>query len=151
MSLTSSFFQLFSALLILLHLLAYCKIDGVQTDVLISGIATQNRALYTVNHWQSHFFFNSLLDFGGSESAKERIEAIDVDNKSVTFNLLEGDVLKVYKTFKSTLQVTNMDDGCLIKVTLAYEKQHEDTPPPTMYLDFVANVSKDIEAYLFKA
>ncbi|CAL5430678.1 unnamed protein product [Camellia sinensis] len=88
---------------------------------------------------------------GGSESAKERIEAIDVDNKSVTFNLLDGDVLKVYKTFKSTLQVTNMDDGCLIKVTLAYEKQHEDTPPPTMYLEFVANISKDIEAYLFKA
>ncbi|CAL5428386.1 unnamed protein product [Camellia sinensis] len=87
---------------------------------------------------------------GGSESAKERIEAIDVDNKSVTFNLLEGDVLKVYKTFKSTLQVANMDDGCLIKVTLAYEKQHEDTSPPTMYLDFVANISKDIEAYLFK-
>ncbi|KAI7994485.1 MLP-like protein 43 [Camellia lanceoleosa] len=88
---------------------------------------------------------------GVSESGKERIEAIDVDNNSVTFNLLEGDILKVYKTFKCTLQVTNKDDGCLIKVTLAYEKQHEDTPPPTMYLDFVANISKDIEAYLFKA
>ncbi|KAL7163302.1 hypothetical protein ACSBR2_039406 [Camellia fascicularis] len=71
----------------------------------------------------------------GSESAQKRIEAIDVDNKSVSFNLFEGDILKVYETFKSTLQLTNKDDGCLIKVTLAYEKQHEDTPPPTMYQD----------------
>jgi hypothetical protein len=41
----------------------------------------------------------SCID-GQAKVAKEKIEAIDDTNKSITFKVIEGDLLQEYKSFK---------------------------------------------------
>ncbi|KAA8532560.1 hypothetical protein F0562_032624 [Nyssa sinensis] len=94
--------------------------------------------------------WNYVLD-ESAESVKETVEAIDEENKTVTFNVLEGDITKHYKSFKSILQVSAKGNGGLVKWTVEYEKLKEDVPAPDKYLDFAVTVSKDIDAHLLKA
>ena len=42
---------------------------------------------------------------GKPKVAKDRIEAVDPEKNLIKFRVLEGDVLKEYKTFLITLQV----------------------------------------------
>ncbi|CAK9157589.1 unnamed protein product, partial [Ilex paraguariensis] len=83
-------------------------------------------------------------------TAKETIEAIDEENKTIIFNIFEGDVMKDYKSFKSIAQFTSKGDGSLVKWSTDYEKLNEDVATPRKCLDFAATVLKDIDAHLLK-
>ncbi|KAL7000940.1 hypothetical protein U1Q18_002092 [Sarracenia purpurea var. burkii] len=85
------------------------------------------------------------------QSATERIEAIDKDNKSVTFETLEGDMTKNHKAIKFTLHAMPKGKGCLVTWIMEYEKPGEDIAAPTKYLDFTVGIGKDIDAFLQKA
>lgn len=37
---------------------------------------------------------------------KKRVEAVDPENNLITFRIIEGDVMKDYKSFVSTVQAT---------------------------------------------
>ncbi|XP_021293453.1 MLP-like protein 28 [Herrania umbratica] len=87
---------------------------------------------------------------GLSENASETIEAIDDRNKSITFNALDGDITKYYKTFKAIVTVTANGQGSLVKWTLMYEKQNQNIPDPEKYIEFASAVSKSVDAYLLK-
>ncbi|KAF7808720.1 MLP-like protein 43 [Senna tora] len=88
-------------------------------------------------------------------SAKERIEAIDDENKTISYSLFDGEVDKCYKSLKVTLQVKDKENGGggLVKWTIEYEKLEENIKgaAPETYLDFAAKVTKDIDAHLLKA
>ncbi|KAJ9153088.1 hypothetical protein P3X46_026572 [Hevea brasiliensis] len=89
---------------------------------------------------------------GNVLSLKETIEKIDEENKSITYKVVDGDVLKLYKSMKVTIQVTAKNDGSsLMKVIIDYEKLKEDSPDPHPYLEFAAKVFKHIETHLLKA
>ncbi|KAG8384178.1 hypothetical protein BUALT_Bualt04G0091100 [Buddleja alternifolia] len=77
-------------------------------------------------------------------SAKVITEAIDDAGKSITFAVLEGDVLQLYKSFKATLTVS---DG-LAKWSFAYEKATLLSPPPELYLPFGIAICTMVDAYL---
>ncbi|KAL5553448.1 hypothetical protein UlMin_040849 [Ulmus minor] len=86
---------------------------------------------------------------GNSENSKEEVEAIDEENKSITFAAVDGDITQYYKNVKATLQVTEKaQGGSSVKWTLEYEKKNENFPAPNQYLDFVSIVTKQIDAYL---
>ena len=86
---------------------------------------------------------------GNSENSKEEVEAIDEENKSITFAAVDGDITQYYKNVKATLQVTEKaEGGSSVKWTLEYEKKNENFPAPNQYLDFVSIVTKQIDAYL---
>jgi hypothetical protein len=87
---------------------------------------------------------------GNSEGVKT-VESIDEENKSITYKVIDGEIAKNYKVFKSTAQVTPKGNGCLVKWTIEYEKAYEDVPTPNKYNDFTANMSKAVEAYLLNA
>ncbi|XP_019094623.1 PREDICTED: MLP-like protein 34, partial [Camelina sativa] len=88
---------------------------------------------------------NFLVD-GKMEHIKEKIE---VENKSVSFLALEGDVLKQYKSYRIRLDVVPKDDRvCIAKWTWEYEKLNEDVRPPTRYTAFVAEYTRDLETRL---
>ncbi|PON39544.1 Bet v I type allergen [Parasponia andersonii] len=88
---------------------------------------------------------------GNSETAKEMVEAIDEKNKTITLKILDGEAKKHYKNIKTTLQVTGMDQrGSLVKLSMEYEKQNDDTPVPTKYLEAFKFLAKSIDAYLTK-
>ncbi|TKY68511.1 MLP protein [Spatholobus suberectus] len=98
----------------------------------------------SVKHW------TYVVD-GKVTHAKESIEAVDEQNKSITFNLYDGDVSEQYKFFKIHIQVTDKDDGnAVIKWTFEYEKINEDIPPPYGYLDYVTKLTKDVDVHLLQ-
>ncbi|KAK3024406.1 hypothetical protein RJ639_043364 [Escallonia herrerae] len=57
-------------------------------------------------------FFPDKSTFRGLMTAKIVIEATDNENKPITYNIIEGDVKELYKTFKFRLdQVNKAVDG----------------------------------------
>ncbi|OMO99697.1 hypothetical protein COLO4_13138 [Corchorus olitorius] len=85
---------------------------------------------------------------GHPDIAKESIEAIDDESKTITFKFLDGEMMKYYKTFKPTVNVLPSGQGGLAKWTVEFEKQNESIPDPVMYKDFITNFSKNVDAYL---
>ncbi|KAF4402616.1 hypothetical protein G4B88_012401, partial [Cannabis sativa] len=57
---------------------------------------------------------------GEKKVAKQIIEAIDDEKNSITFKVIEGDLLEHFKSFKATLKVTPKE----------YEKLHDEIIDP---------------------
>jgi len=80
--------------------------------------------------------------------AKEVVEGIDKENCKVSFKVLEGDLLGLYKNFKFNLQVTPKGNGSVVQWTLVFEKQENHIPDPHTLLQLGVEVSKNIDSYL---
>ncbi|CAK9157592.1 unnamed protein product [Ilex paraguariensis] len=97
----------------------------------------------------SVIFWNYTHD-GKEKVAKEIIEAIDEEKKSVTFKVIEGDLTKLYKTFIITVHVDTKGQNNLVTWTLEFEKLNEGVEDPNTLMDFCLAVTKDIEAHHLK-
>ncbi|XP_059659166.1 kirola-like [Cornus florida] len=84
---------------------------------------------------------------GKEKIAKELIEAIDEEKKSVTFKVIEGDIIELYKSFIIIVHVDTKGESNLVTWTFEYEKLKEDVPDPDTLMDFCINVTKDIETH----
>ena len=84
---------------------------------------------------------------GKKKTAKEIIEAIDEVNKSVTFKVVEGDLMQLYKTFIITVHVDTKGENNLVTWNFEYEKLNEAVEEPTTLMDFCITVTKDIETH----
>ncbi|KAI4351630.1 hypothetical protein L6164_005973 [Bauhinia variegata] len=84
------------------------------------------------------------------ETLKEKIE-FDDENKKITYTVLEGDLMKHYKSYKVILHVTPKGEGSLVKWSFLYEKVDESAPEPTKYNDLLLKVTKDLEIHLLQA
>ncbi|GMH01984.1 hypothetical protein Nepgr_003823 [Nepenthes gracilis] len=98
----------------------------------------------------SVILWNYKID-GKACVAKEIVEAIDVENKSITFKVIEGDLMNDYKIFKLTIDVTPKGDTSVVKWTLEYEKLHDGVDEALKILELAIRVTKDIEAHHLKA
>ncbi|XP_030514565.1 MLP-like protein 28 [Rhodamnia argentea] len=88
---------------------------------------------------------------GKKEKFKEKIE-FDDGNKAAIHVGVEGDVFKYYRSYKAIWQAVRRDGGPdVVKVIIEYEKLNESMPHPVSYLDFMANMAKDVDAHLVKA
>lgn len=88
---------------------------------------------------------------GKKQSAKEKVETIDDDNKVITYSVFDGEVGESYKSLKAILQVIDKEQGGgIVKWTFEYEKLKQDITiaSPNSYLDFSAKVTKDIDAHI---
>ncbi|XP_059592220.1 MLP-like protein 34 [Vitis vinifera] len=88
---------------------------------------------------------------GNTEEAKLVVERVDEENKTVTMNVVEGDIVKYFKIFKCTIQVTVKDKGSLVTWSVEYEKLNESGPAPDAYLNFAMGIVENVDAYLLKA
>lgn len=88
-----------------------------------------------------------LLIDGKQRIAKDLIEAIDEENKSITFKVLEGDLAELYKTFKLSLHVDTKGENNLVTWTVDYEKLNENVEDPHTFLAFILKVTRDIESH----
>ncbi|TQD72016.1 hypothetical protein C1H46_042444 [Malus baccata] len=85
----------------------------------------------------------------GPVTAKIKIPAVDDEITSINFVVLDGDVLKLYKTFKAKLEISKAGNGgSTVKWTLEVEKANANAPEPKLYADHAIKVSKGIDAYL---
>nr|GLL31984.1 MLP-like protein 423 [Ipomoea trifida]GMD13391.1 MLP-like protein 423 [Ipomoea batatas]GMD19563.1 MLP-like protein 423 [Ipomoea batatas]GMD21206.1 MLP-like protein 423 [Ipomoea batatas] len=80
--------------------------------------------------------------------AKEKIDAVDDEKKTVSYHVLEGDILKHYKHFKAFLCVTPKGDGSLVKWWCEFDKASPEVPEPHFIRDAAVKTFKDLEAFL---
>jgi len=80
--------------------------------------------------------------------AKEVVEGIDKENCKLSFKVLEGDLLGLYKSFKIDFQVTPEGNGSVVQWTVEFEKQENHIPDPHTLLQLVDEMSKNIDSYL---
>ncbi|CAA7022445.1 unnamed protein product [Microthlaspi erraticum] len=87
---------------------------------------------------------------GVAKVAKERIEAVEPEKNLITFKVLEGDLMKEYKSFVITIQVTpkHGGSGSVVHWHLEYEKINEEVAHPETLLQFCVDMSKDIDEHL---
>ncbi|KAK8477637.1 hypothetical protein V6N13_017267 [Hibiscus sabdariffa] len=95
--------------------------------------------------------FRFVLD-GKATQLKDVIEAVDPDKNLITFRVMEGDIMEEYKSFLFTLQASPKSggSGSVVHWTLEYEKLHQGIDHPQTLLEFVKDVSKDIDTHLTK-
>ncbi|KAL7132271.1 hypothetical protein ABFS83_12G061400 [Erythranthe nasuta] len=79
--------------------------------------------------------------------AKDIIEAIDEEKRLVTFDMVEGDLMELYKTFKATVHVDTVGEDNLVTWTFDYEKLNEDVTEPHTLMDLCLKMTKDIESH----
>ncbi|XP_034698739.1 MLP-like protein 34 [Vitis riparia] len=91
-----------------------------------------------------------VLD-GKSQVAKEIVEAIDKENKMVTFKIIEGDPLKEYKSFRVIVQAISKGEATLVRWTFEYEKLNKEIPIPVKLLEFVIHMSEELDDHLIQA
>ncbi|TKY68677.1 MLP protein 31 [Spatholobus suberectus] len=90
----------------------------------------------------------TLTTEGKVETMKESIEAIDEENKLITFKFFDGEIGKNYKLFRLHVQgIDKEEGGSIAKWTIEYEKLNEDIPPPYRYLDVITTTTTDIDAH----
>ncbi|KAK3004196.1 hypothetical protein RJ639_018602 [Escallonia herrerae] len=64
--------------------------------------------------------------------------------------VIEGDLLELYKSFVATLHVDTKGENNLVTWTFEYEKRSEDVEDPNTLMDFIVNLTKDIETHHLK-
>ncbi|EOY01011.1 MLP-like protein 28, putative [Theobroma cacao] len=95
----------------------------------------------------------SYVHDGEAKIGKEIIESIDPKNNSITFRLIEGDILKEYKSFVVKVQATPSPkgEGCVAHWVTEYEKLNEDVAHPETLLELLAGICKDMDTHLTQA
>ncbi|XP_038892372.1 MLP-like protein 423 [Benincasa hispida] len=86
------------------------------------------------------------------KESKERIEAVDEEKRSVSYSVIEGDLLKYYKSFKGHITVSPKEDesGSLVKWSCEFEKASEEVPDPHLIKDFVVKNFSELDDYVLK-
>ncbi|KAI3890426.1 hypothetical protein MKX03_037215 [Papaver bracteatum] len=73
---------------------------------------------------------------------KDIVKSVDDENRSITFNVLGGDILNHYKSFDFTLTQR--------KWWIQYEKRTEDVRSPDAHTGLVAAITKELGHYLLQ-
>ncbi|XP_043694573.1 MLP-like protein 423 [Telopea speciosissima] len=84
-------------------------------------------------------------------TCKAKVEAMDVRNKSITFNLFDGHVGELYSKYKLNAHIFTKDGKNFVKCTIEYEKLSEEVPEPINYLDLKTRFCKGLDAHLLQA
>ncbi|KAI3433158.1 Bet_v_1 domain-containing protein [Psidium guajava] len=85
---------------------------------------------------------------GDSVVAKDKIDAIDEVNKSITFDIISGEVTKYFSSYKATIQLVSEGQNNSVKWSVEYEKMNEQVPDPHPQLDFLITMAKEVDNYL---
>ncbi|XP_028783881.1 MLP-like protein 423 [Neltuma alba] len=85
------------------------------------------------------------------KESKEKIEALDDAKKTVTYSVIDGDLLKYFKHFKGHISVTPKGEGSLVKWSSEYEKASEEIADPHVIKDFAAKNFQEVDDYIQKA
>ncbi|KAH1040225.1 hypothetical protein J1N35_041968 [Gossypium stocksii] len=82
------------------------------------------------------------------ETCKEIREKVDDKDSTIIYKLVDGEIMKAFKSWKSILNVTPIGEGSLVKWTMEFGKQNDDVPDPVKYGEFLTTRSKNVDTYL---
>ncbi|CAH8257768.1 unnamed protein product [Arabidopsis lyrata] len=123
----------------------------LETDVEIKASAGKFHHMFAGRpHHVSKATPGKIQGYGEAKVAKERIEAVEPEKNLITFRVIEGDLLKEYKSFVITIQVTlkRGGPGSVVHWHVEYEKIDDKVAHPETFLDFCVQVSKEIDEHL---
>ncbi|KAL9235851.1 hypothetical protein vseg_010590 [Gypsophila vaccaria] len=90
--------------------------------------------------------------YGKSEFVKTKVAEVNEKSMFVRYDYLDGHILRnYYNNFKSMFQVIRNNEGCYVKWSFEYEKKSEDAPNAEIFIDFLLDVAKDMDAHLCHA
>ncbi|XP_055801570.1 kirola-like [Solanum dulcamara] len=101
--------------------------------------------VHDIFHTNTHHIPNICRD-GKDKIAKQLIDAVDPQKKSITWRVIGGDLLELYNSFTTIIS----SDHQWTTWTFVYEKKTEETPEPLVLLGFALDLIKDIEGHLLK-
>lgn len=82
---------------------------------------------------------------------KEKIDAVDDSERTLTYSVIDGDLLKYFKNLKGHLSVTPKGDGSLVKWSSEYEKGSQEVPEPDMIKEFAVKTFQQVDEYTLNA
>ncbi|CAL0311916.1 unnamed protein product [Lupinus luteus] len=92
------------------------------------------------------------ITFEGSlKSATERIEAVDDEKRTLTYAVIDADILQDYKNYKGHISVTPKGNGSEVKWIAEYEKASQEVPDPISIKDYLVDTFLKLDAYIQKA
>ncbi|MED6110441.1 hypothetical protein PIB30_042963 [Stylosanthes scabra] len=100
------------------------------------------------------FIIKATVDLGTEKAIfKERIEGADDEKKTLTYSVIDGDLLKYLKSYKGCVSVTPKVDnnGSIVKWSCDYEKASQDVPEPIFLKDFATKMFSKFDDYLLSA
>ncbi|KAL5974327.1 hypothetical protein ACLOJK_030991 [Asimina triloba] len=83
--------------------------------------------------------------------SKEKIDVSDEEKKLVSYSVIDGDLINLYKTFKAHFQLAPKGDGSLVKWSIEYEKAADEVPDPILFQDFASQTFAQLDEHLLKA
>ncbi|KAF9626332.1 hypothetical protein IFM89_032181 [Coptis chinensis] len=83
--------------------------------------------------------------------AKEKVELLDIENKTIGSRIIDGELASLYKNPKAKVQVIPKGPGSLVKWSLELEKGSNEAPDPIMFQDQAAKLFSGLDAHLLKA
>ncbi|XP_057949160.1 MLP-like protein 423 [Malania oleifera] len=93
-----------------------------------------------------------IIKFGeGLPPVTEKIDELDEGNKTVAYSVVDGELLKYYKSFRANLTVVPKGEGSLVKWGCEFEKASEETIDPESYKDFAVKNIEQLDAYVLNA
>ncbi|KAG7589696.1 Bet v I/Major latex protein [Arabidopsis suecica] len=126
-------------------------VGKLETEVEIKASAGQFHHMFAGRpHHVSKASPGNIQGYGEAKVAKERIEAVKPEKNLITFRVIEGDLMKEYKSFLLTIQVTPKQggSGSIVHWLLEFEKISEEVAHPETLLQFCVEVSKEIDEHL---
>ena len=82
--------------------------------------------------------------------SREKIEVVDPATKTFSYSIIDGDLLKYYKSFKGHVTVVPKEEGSLVKWGCEFEKTCEEIPDPDAIKDFAIKNFKELDEYFLK-
>lgn len=82
---------------------------------------------------------------------KEKIDAVDDSEKTLTYSVIDGDLLNYFKRFKGHISVTPKSDGSLVKWSIEYEKNSEEVPEPEIIKEIALKTFLKVDDYIINA
>nr|XP_016445739.1 PREDICTED: kirola-like [Nicotiana tabacum] len=99
------------------------------------------------NELQIAEFTRYVVDKDGREKfIRHIIEATDPQKKSVTWKVIEGDLLELYNSFTI---ITSIEEQWTTW-TFVYKKKTGDTPEPLAVMGVVLKMTKHVEGHLLR-
>ncbi|XP_010415780.1 PREDICTED: MLP-like protein 31 [Camelina sativa] len=94
--------------------------------------------------------FWDYIHEGVEKVAKERIVASEPEKNLMTLSIIEGDLMKEFKSFVITFQVTPKEGGpgSIVHWHIEYEKISEEIAHPETILQFHVDMAKGVDEYL---
>lgn len=96
-------------------------------------------------------YFDLKPKDGKDHVSKDIVEAVDKENKIITYKVVEGDLLEQYKFIKVTIQTISKDEATLVSWIIEYEKLNTNIPHPIKLLEFGIHLSEELDGHFVQA